>query len=155
MNFSDMSNKQAPEWNLWTQSTTTVSLRKTSNGNVALDNYGVWGVGDAFGSQPTPIPTSRFPVRPIFTGFNTFTMCTCQSRHRRASCAETGRRLTGQSAHHAAGKTPNNCAQSAANPTGCGGFTVGSENPVYILGNYNSNCYTAGDPTALPATPQP
>jgi type II secretory pathway pseudopilin PulG len=31
------------------------------------------------------------------------------------------------------------CTQTAANPTGCGGFTVASENPVYILGNYNSS----------------
>ena len=31
------------------------------------------------------------------------------------------------------------CTQSAANPTGCGGFTVASENPVYIQGNYNSS----------------
>jgi Tfp pilus assembly protein PilX len=45
------------------------------------------------------------------------------------------------------------CSQSAANPTGCGGFTVASENPVYIQGNYNSN---GSDPfwgTATAATP--
>lgn len=35
------------------------------------------------------------------------------------------------------------CSQSAANSTGCGGFTVASENPVYIQGNYNTN---ASDP---------
>ena len=35
------------------------------------------------------------------------------------------------------------CTQNAANPTGCGGFTVASENPVYIQGNYNSS---AADP---------
>ena len=42
------------------------------------------------------------------------------------------------------GNATNNCAVSAANPTGCGGFTVASENPVYIQGNYNSNCPAAG-----------
>jgi len=31
------------------------------------------------------------------------------------------------------------CASTAANPTACGGFTVASENPVYVQGNYNSN----------------
>ncbi len=36
------------------------------------------------------------------------------------------------------------CVQNAANPTGCGGFTVASENPVYVDGNYNSNCPAAG-----------
>src|SRR5580704_1193220 len=35
------------------------------------------------------------------------------------------------------------CTQSAANPTGCVGFTVASENPVYIQGNYNT---IAADP---------
>ena len=45
------------------------------------------------------------------------------------------------------------CSQTAANPTGCGGFTVASENPVYIQGNYNTN---ASDPfwgTATASTP--
>jgi len=31
-----------------------------------------------------------------------------------------------------------------------GGFTVASENPVYILGNYNSNCTAAGNPGCSP-----
>jgi Tfp pilus assembly protein PilX len=35
------------------------------------------------------------------------------------------------------------CSQSGANPTGCGGFTIASENPVYVQGNYNSS---AADP---------
>ena len=45
------------------------------------------------------------------------------------------------------------CSNTAANPTACGGFTLASENPVYVLGNYNSN---AADPfwgTATAATP--
>ncbi len=35
------------------------------------------------------------------------------------------------------------CVQNAANPTGCGGFTIVSENPVYVQGNYNTS---AADP---------
>ena len=35
--------------------------------------------------------------------------------------------------------TASGCTQSAATPTGCGGFTVASENPVYVQGNYNTN----------------
>jgi len=31
------------------------------------------------------------------------------------------------------------CTQNATTPTGCGGFTVASENPVYVVGNYNSS----------------
>jgi hypothetical protein len=49
--------------------------------------------------------------------------------------------------------TTSGCTQSAASPTGCGGFTVASENPVYITGNYNSN---GSDPfwgTATATTP--
>src|SRR5271165_632541 len=49
------------------------------------------------------------------------------------------------------------CSQSAANPTGCGGFTLVSENPVYILGNYNTSAVdpfwateTAASPTQTP-----
>ena len=45
------------------------------------------------------------------------------------------------------------CTQSAANPTGCGGFTIASENPVYVQGDYNSS---AADPfwgTANATTP--
>jgi Tfp pilus assembly protein PilX len=49
--------------------------------------------------------------------------------------------------------TTSGCSQSATNPTGCGGFTIASENPVYIQGNYNTN---SSDPfwgTANAATP--
>jgi len=44
------------------------------------------------------------------------------------------------------------CAQTAANPTACGGFTLASENPVYVLGDYNSgkNDQFWTNPTATP-----
>jgi Tfp pilus assembly protein PilX len=45
------------------------------------------------------------------------------------------------------------CVLNAANSTACGGFTVASENPVYVQGNYNTN---SNDPfwgTANNATP--
>ncbi len=45
------------------------------------------------------------------------------------------------------------CTQSAANPTGCGGFTIVSENPVYIQGNYNSSAVDPFWGTATAATP--
>ena len=45
------------------------------------------------------------------------------------------------------------CTQSAANPTGCGGFTVVSENPVYVQGNYNSSAVDPFWGTANAATP--
>jgi hypothetical protein len=36
---------------------------------------------------------------------------------------------------------------------GQGGFTVASENPVYVVGNYNSNCTAAGAPGCTPGNP--
>jgi len=45
------------------------------------------------------------------------------------------------------------CVQSAANPTSCGGFTVASENPVYVQGNYNSSVADPFWATANNATP--
>jgi Tfp pilus assembly protein PilX len=45
------------------------------------------------------------------------------------------------------------CSQSAANPTGCGGFTIVSENPVYIQGNYNTSSVDPFWGTATAATP--
>jgi Tfp pilus assembly protein PilX len=45
------------------------------------------------------------------------------------------------------------CTQSAANPTGCGGFTIVSENPVYVQGNYNSSAVDPFWGTATAATP--
>ena len=45
------------------------------------------------------------------------------------------------------------CSQSAVNPTGCGGFTVVSENPVYIQGNYNSSAVDPFWGTATAVTP--
>ncbi|MGA2858138.1 MAG: PilX N-terminal domain-containing pilus assembly protein [Candidatus Sulfotelmatobacter sp.] len=46
------------------------------------------------------------------------------------------------------------CTQSAANPTGCGGVTFASENPVYVQGNFNSSSADAfwGTANATPPT---
>jgi Tfp pilus assembly protein PilX len=72
-----------------------------------------------------------------------------------ASCFTTGRANAVTGARHGLkvvdgglGNLPtmplaSGCTLSAANPTGCGGFTVASENPVYVQGDYNTN---AGDP---------
>ncbi len=45
------------------------------------------------------------------------------------------------------------CSQSATNPTGCGGFTVVSENPVYVQGNYNTQALDPFWSTATNTTP--
>jgi hypothetical protein len=45
------------------------------------------------------------------------------------------------------------CSQSAANPTGCGGITFASENPVYVQGNFNSSPADLFWGTSTAATP--
>ncbi|MGA8340463.1 MAG: PilX N-terminal domain-containing pilus assembly protein [Candidatus Sulfotelmatobacter sp.] len=53
--------------------------------------------------------------------------------------------------------TASGCSQSAANPTGCGGFTVASENPVYVQGDYNTSSVDPfwGTANATPPTQTP
>ncbi len=115
------------------------------NGNGILDTYGVKYVGDAFGTQTTTDTDTAAIKSPYALGhrINTFSY----GRSNRV----TGARHVLKLVDGAVGNLPtmppgnvfNNCAQTAANPTACGGFTVASENPVYIQGNYNSNCPAA------------
>jgi Tfp pilus assembly protein PilX len=112
------------------------------NGNGLLDNYGVKTVGDAFGSQTTTDTDSTSPPTPFAPShrINTFTV----GRANRVTGARHVLKLVdgslGNLPTQPAGNSFNNCTQTSANPTGCGGFTVASENPVYIQGNYNTNC---------------
>jgi Tfp pilus assembly protein PilX len=119
------------------------------NGNGALDIYGVKTVGDAFGTATTNDTDTANPPTPFAPGhrINTFTV----GRANRV----TGARHVLKLVDGSLGNLPtmpaaSACTQSAANPTGCGGFTVGSENPVYIQGNYNSNCPAAGGGDCTP-----
>jgi len=115
------------------------------NGNGVLDNYGVKTVGDAFGTATTNDTDSAVPPTPYAPGhrINTFTV----GRANRVTGARHVLKLVDGSLGNLPtmppGNATNNCSQTAANPTGCGGFTVASENPVYIQGNYNSNCPAA------------
>lgn len=119
------------------------------NGNGVLDNYGVKTVGDAFGTNTmndtdTINPPSPYAQR-LGTAerINTFTV----GRANRVTGARHALKLVDGSLGNLPTMPPGNpfnaCVQSAANPTACGGFTVASENPVYIQGNYNSNCPVA------------
>jgi Tfp pilus assembly protein PilX len=116
------------------------------NGNGLLDNYGVKGVGDAYGTNLTSDTDTVSPPSPFAQRLGT-------SERIPLTTIGVANRVTG--ARHALklvdgslgnvptqppGNSYNNCSQSSTNPTACGGFTVGSENPVYIFGNYNTNC---------------
>jgi len=118
----------------------------------AVTKYGVKTVGDAFGSLTTTDTDVTNPPTPYAPGhrINTFTV----GRANRVTGARHVLKLVDGSLGNLPTMPPgnaiNNCTQTAANPTACGGFTVASENPVYIQGNYNSNC-----PVAIVATPNP
>jgi len=121
------------------------------NGNGLLDNYGVKYVGDAFGPTTAADTDTAAIPSPFAIGhrINTFTL----GRANRVTGARHALKLVDGSLGHVPTMPPgnaiNNCTLTAANPTGCGGLTVASENPVYIQGNYNSNCGGAG-PTCTP-----
>jgi Tfp pilus assembly protein PilX len=121
------------------------------NGNAQLDNYGVKYVGDAFGPTTATDTDTAAILSPYAIGhrINTFTI----GRANRVTGARHALKLVDGSMGNLPtmppGNVVNNCAYvnsttGAAQPTGCGGFTVASENPVYIQGNYNSNCPAAG-----------
>jgi Tfp pilus assembly protein PilX len=119
------------------------------NGNLVLDTYGVKYVGDAFGQTTATATDSTVPANPYNPRVYTFSV----GRANRVTGARHVLKLVDGSLGNVPTQPPGNafnaCAQSAANPTACGGFTVASENPVYILGNYNSNCPAAAAASVL------
>jgi Tfp pilus assembly protein PilX len=123
------------------------------NGDGVLENYGVKTVGDAFGSATTTDTDTSNPPTPYAPNhrINTFTV----GRANRVTGARHVLKLVdgalGSLPTMPPGNPTNGCTQTVANPTACGGFTVASENPVYIQGNYNSNC--PASVTGGPCTP--
>jgi hypothetical protein len=68
---------------------------------------------------------------------------------RMGSCLASGRANWVAGARHVLKLVDGSLGNVPTQPAGTGGFTVASENPVYILGDYNTN---AGDPTWLNPT---
>ena len=124
------------------------------NGNGKLDNYGVKGVGDAFGTTTANDTDTASPPSPYAHRFVTSTVGLAN----RVTGARHALKLVDGSLGYLptmpVANSTNNCllppTAGATSPTGCGGFTVASENPVYILGNYNTNCPSAGAPGCTP-----
>jgi hypothetical protein len=100
-----------------------------ANSNGVLDNYGVAHVGDAFGSAFATATNSSSP--------NPYSP-------RITTCYTTGRKNHVTGARRVLKLVNGTLNNLPTKPDGTGGFTVGSENPVYIQGNYNTN---ATDPT--------
>ena len=93
--------------------------------NGRLDNYGATNVGNGFGINTNTVPPDPFTTRI-------------------ANCFTTGRKNRVTGARHAIKLVDGSLGNVPTKPDGTGGFTVASENPVYIQGDYNSS---AADPT--------
>jgi len=113
------------------------------NENGTLDTYGVKMVGDAFGPTTQNDTDATVPATPYAPGhrIGTFTI----GRANRVTGARHALKLVDGSM----GYLP----QPPGAAAGVGGFTVGSENPVYIQGDYNSSAAdgTWGGGTTEPA----
>jgi hypothetical protein len=132
------------------------------NENNALDNFGINNLGLGFynitqtatttaGTSGNP-STYTFPIS-ASTNMNSLIVAagdpygTASASHRIQSCGTTGRKNWVSGARHVLrlvdGAYPNVPITSNSTVvngvTYSGGFTVASENPVYIMGNYNSN----------------
>jgi Tfp pilus assembly protein PilX len=125
--------------------------------NGFLDNWGEKNIGYGFGvntntaplnpylrvPNPGPVTTTSINCAEVNTATSTFTL----SATNQVGMANpvSGARHVLKLVDGGLGSLPvmpagaSGCSQSAANPTGCGGFTVASENPVYIQGNYNTS----------------
>jgi len=145
VNYNNAGNKFAPDGVLDPVNYNGVSAEDV-NGNLLLDNYGVKRVGDAFGPTTTADTDAAATPSAYAIGhrISTFTV----GRANRVTGARRALKLVDGSLGNLPtmppGNATNSCSPTAANPTACGGFTAASENPLYIQGNYNSNCGAAG-----------
>jgi hypothetical protein len=88
------------------------------NGNGALERYGATNVGQGFTTAFAP-------------SFNPYA--------NRLSCSTVGLKNWVSGARHGLKLVDGRLGNLPTRPDGTGGFTVVSENPVYVLGDYNAN----------------
>ncbi len=93
------------------------------NLNGVLDKYGPKNMGLGFGLNATINANTAKPNPYI----------------RMTSCMNTGRPNWVSGARHVLRLVDGGLGKLPTKSDGTGGFTVGSENPVYILGDYNAN----------------
>jgi len=98
--------------------------------NAKLDNWGAANVGIGFGVN-TNAPLNAYGSA-------------------RIACSTLGRKNSVTGARHALKLVNGSLGNLPEKADGTGGFTVGSENPVYVQGNYNANDvgYGAGNANA-------
>jgi len=98
-----------------------------ANATGTLETYGAANIGDGFG-KANGDPTVRL-----------------------TDCMTTGRKNRVTGARHALRLVNGALGNLPLNPNGSGGFTVVSEQPLYIQGNYNANNAGFGSPHAAAA----
>ncbi|MGA7170065.1 MAG: hypothetical protein WBX08_13000 [Candidatus Sulfotelmatobacter sp.] len=160
VNYSNSGNAFKPDGKLDPNNYNGVSAEDV-NGNTVLDNYGVLGVGDAFGPATTKDTDKTSPPTPYAQTGGTAERIPLSSVG--VANRVTGARHVLKLVDGSLGNLPTMPAASgcayvnpttgAAQPTGCGGFTVASENPVYVLGNYNTNCPSVAAGGCTPNNP--
>jgi len=103
--------------------------------NLKDDNWGAAHIGDAFGVGAF---TNVNPPDPYVLAH-------------RVTCLTVGRKNQVTAARHVLKLVDGALGSLPTRPGGTGGFTVASENPVYILGNYNANAAGFGGGQAAAA----
>ncbi len=104
----------------WLGTTPPLSPEDTDQNGV-MDNWGAPHVGDAFGVNTNTAPPNPYSPR--------------------ISCMNVARKNQVTAARHALRLVDGTSGNLPTRPGGTGGFTVASENPVYVLGNYNANTF--------------
>jgi len=128
------------------------------NLNGTLENFGAWNMGLGMGYIPTPAANTQPPpdqgggAGPAYTAANNVNRQITGAAGAPDPYTTTGRIPTCSiaqnnwvsGARHVLRLVDGSLNNVPVRPdNAAGGFTVGSENPVYILGNYNTN---SGDP---------
>ena len=113
------------------------------NNNGFLDNFGAGNFGLGLGYIGAPYAPANSVNNRVLNGGGVDDQYLTAGRI--ANCAVTGQKNWISGARHALKLVDGSLGNVPVRPdNGQGGFTVGSENPVYIYGDYNSS---AADPT--------
>lgn len=114
-----------------------------TNKNGVLDNFGAWNLGAAFGINTGTSLTT-------LNQYGTARIASCFAN---GGANPPGRKNWISGARHVVKLVNGTLGSLPTKPDGTGGFTLASENPVYINGDYNTS---AADPTwATPTAAEP
>ncbi len=130
------------------------------NNNTKLDNFGPSNLGLGLGYVPVPSTAPGTPYvaannlnREVMSNPGAPNPYLTVAPGRMPSCSVAQDNWV-SGARHVLRLVDGSLGYVPVRPdNGKGGFTVGSENPVYIMGNYNSNCTGAGAPACTPGNP--